>query len=294
MCCDRYGICCPAPPRSACLLGAEPLTSVLGRSVATIAKPFVAKHRIAITAAPGRPTRHRPVRARRIRRLLTAIAAVMLSVAVSLVAFLVTLPAVSDAEERVQRALAISGAHDSRQAVPVRIGDAIIAVEDASFRANPGVDVQGFVRGVLGAVSGGPDRGGSTITQQLAKALYTGNKHGVPGKLRALGLAVKLAKRYRKDEILEMYANVEYFGHGAYGIDEASRTFFHRAAAELDWAEASMLAGLLQAPSRLDPISHFELARARQRHVLDRLVATHALTSDEADTAYAELSSLDR
>ncbi len=217
----------------------------------------------------------------------------MLSVAVSLLAFLVTLPAVSSAEERVQRTLATYGAHDSRQAVPVRIADAIIAVEDASFRSNPGVDIQGFVRGVLGAVSGGPDRGGSTITQQLAKALYTGDNHGVPGKLRALGLAVKLAKQYHKDEILEMYATVEYFGHGAYGINEASRTFFRRTAAQLDWAEASMLAGLLQAPSRLDPIAHFELARSRQRHVLNRLVATHALTSDEADAAYAELSSLD-
>ena len=265
------------------------------RSVISMAKPFVAKHGVSITAARGSgASLRRSMRSRKIRRIVIALSAVAVTLVLLLAGLLATLPSVGDAEHRVQQRLMAHASRDSHQTVPVRIAEAIIAVEDASFRANSGVDVRGIGRGVRGVISGGADRGGSTITQQLAKALYVGENGGVSGKVRAIALAMKMAKRYRKVEILEMYAAVEYFGHGAYGMEQASQLFFHRSAAELDWAEASMLAGLLQAPSRLDPVSHFDRARARQRHVLDRLVATHTLTIEQASIAYSELSSLDR
>jgi len=217
------------------------------------------------------------------------VSGITLTIGGGVVVFLARLPSVGDAETRVQRQLAENGVTDRGEPVPGRIALAMIAVEDSNFRANPGIDAQGVIRGVLGAISGGGDPGGSTITQQLAKALYPNVT-----KLDQVGLAVKLNERYGKDRILEMYASVEYLGHGAYGIDNAAQTYFHRSALALDWAEASMLAALLQAPSRLDPTAHFDDARGRQRHVLDRLVVTGALTGPQADQAFAELSSLDR
>ena len=230
---------------------------------------------------------------RRLRWIVAAMTVMTFGIGVAVIAFLASLPTVGDAELRVHRQLAAHGATDRAGHVPERIADSIIAVEDGAFRTNPGIDLRGVIRAILGGIKGGDDPGGSTITQQLAKALYGGN-HGTRAKLKDLGLAVKLNERYSKDQIMEMYTSVEYFGHGAYGIDAAARTYFHKSAANLDWAEASMMAGLLQGPSRLDPIAHFGAARSRQRLVLDRLVATQTLTAKAADAAYAELSSLDR
>ena len=231
---------------------------------------------------------------RRILRAVIVVAVTLLVLVLVAVVFLTSLPSGGDAEARVRRQLAVHGTIDRTHPVPVRIADAIIAVEDAHFYSNHGIDLQGLARAALGPIRGGGDPGGSTVTQQLAKALYPSSNSGSSAKLQELGLALKLNERYSKDQILEMYTSVEYFGHGTYGIEAASRTYFHRPASDLDWAEASMLAGLLQAPSRLDPIAHLADARERQRHVLDRLVATRMLSSANATLAYAELTTLDR
>ena len=84
-----------------------------------------------------------------------------------------------------------------------------------------------------------------------------------------------------------MYLDAAYFGHGAYGVVDAARTYFGVAPSQLSWAQASMLAGLVNAPTAYDPTAHLHLARSRQRHVLDRLVAVKALTTAQADTIYA-------
>jgi penicillin-binding protein 1A len=89
-----------------------------------------------------------------------------------------------------------------------------------------------------------------------------------------------------------MYLNAIYYGHQAYGIEQASQTYFHTSANQLNWGQASLLGGLPQAPSAYDPLTHFALARERQRHVLSRLVATGVLTPSQAAAAYAETPSL--
>lgn len=208
--------------------------------------------------------------------------------------FLASLPDVNDAESRVDAILATHHSHDSGQPVPEKLGRAIVAVEDARFYEHHGIDVQGVTRALWGTLTRRPgDQGGATITQQLAKVLY-GTGDGWTVKAAQVGLALKFEARYNKAQILEMYLNAVYFGDGQWGADAACATYFHKTCNRLDWAEASLLAGLPQAPSSYDPTRHFTTARARQRHVLDRLVADGQLNHHQADTAYDELTTLAR
>lgn len=116
-----------------------------------------------------------------------------------------------------------------------------------------------------------------TIAQQLTKALY-GHESGLGATLREIGLGIKLSLHYSKARILEMYLNAVYYGHGHWGDVAAARGYFNTTPNKLDWAQAATLAGLIQAPSAYDPIAHSALAKQRQRHVRDRLVANHYLT----------------
>jgi penicillin-binding protein 1A len=102
------------------------------------------------------------------------------------------------------------------------------------------------------------------------------------GRLRAVGLAYKLESRYSKAQILDMYLNAIYFGHGFYGVERASRGYFGRSVNELSWGQATLLAGLPQAPSAFDPFVHPGLSRARQRDVLRQLVARRILSAAAA------------
>lgn len=111
-------------------------------------------------------------------------------------------------------------------------------------------------------------------------------------KAEQVGLAVKLEMTYSKAQILEMYLNAIYYGDGRWGIQAASEGFFAKAPVALDWAEASLVAGLPQAPTTYNPTEHFSTARIRQRDVLARLVATGALNRAQADAAHSELASL--
>src|SRR5712691_9579239 len=101
-------------------------------------------------------------------------------------------------------------------------------------------------------------------------------------------LAIALEERFSKDQVLTMYLNRVYYGHGAYGIGAASRTYFTKDPKDLTAAQAAFLAGLIQAPAAYDPVVHYELARERERYVLEGMVTTGALSQDEADTAFAE------
>ena len=123
--------------------------------------------------------------------------------------------------------------------------------------------------------------GGATIELQLAKMLYApGTSLG--SELRQVGVAFRLDLHFSKQRILALYLDAAYFGDGAYGVVAAASHYFGLAPSQLSWAQASLLAGLVQAPSEYDPHGHFTLARQRQSHVLARLVATHQLTSSQA------------
>jgi len=191
-------------------------------------------------------------------------------------------PSVSDAPERVASLAASHGGSDRGGEVPGRFAAALVATEDSRFYSHHGLDGLGVARAVLGSLSGGPDSGGSTLDQQLAKVVYTGGRSTISDKVEQVTLAVKLDASYSKSQILGMYAASVYFGHGFYGLRAASCGYFDAPPGSLSWAQASLLAGLIAAPSAYDPITHPQLARDRQHQVLGRLVAFGALTQPRA------------
>lgn len=181
------------------------------------------------------------------------------------------------------------------RAVPLRsiapmLSDAVVATEDEHFYDHAGVDVVGLLRAIPYDLSHATTaQGGSTITEQLAKQLYLGgNDHTPLRKLQDIVLALKLEQRYSKEQILGAYLNSAYFGDGAYGIYAASRHYFGVAPAELDIARASMLAGLIQAPSSLDPMHHPHAARIRQIEVLRSLVRNGFISARVGRAALTE------
>jgi len=220
------------------------------------------------------------------RATLVAISLLLLA-AVTGVGMWVLTPSVADAAHRVQARNAAHGAAYPGSPSPAKVVDALTATEDASFFSNHGLDVKGLVRGAYGTVTGASDAGGATLEQQLAKILYTGGRSGPAQVAEQLALAVKLDQHYSKTTILRLYLSTVYFGDGAYGLDQAAEHYFSRTPAELDWPQASLLAGLVQAPSAYDPVTHLALAKKRQQHVLDRLVATGHLTQAQAQSVAA-------
>jgi len=168
------------------------------------------------------------------------------------------------------------------EAVAPIMRDATIAAEDRRFRLHPGVDPLAIARAASEYRSN--PSGASTITQQLARRRYLDGA-GLPRllrKAREATIALQLEARLSKDEVLEAYLNEVYFGRGAYGVEAAAQVYFGVSARHLTLAQASLLAGLPQTPVRLDPFEHPEAARERQRYVLDRLVATGAITESQA------------
>ncbi len=243
---------------------------------------------VATDRRPATGRRRHPWR----RRMLGAVAAAM-AVALLVVAAVAVLwpltPSVADAESRIATRLAAHHAADPHALPqPDRVGQAVIATENSRFYRDRGIDILGVARAAYGFLSGSPDPGGATLEQQLAKNLYTPHRTGVAAKLEQVELALKLDRRFTKAQVLEMYLSAVYFGHGFYGLPAAARGYFGRAPNQLSWAQASLLAGLVQAPSAYDPYAHRDLARRRQRHVLDRLVATQLLTRAQADAVFRQ------
>lgn len=170
---------------------------------------------------------------------------------------------------------------------------ATIAVEDASFYDNPGIDLRGIARAIwLNLRHGRIVAGGSTITQQLARSFLIdpslAQERTLERKAREIILALKLTTILSKDEILELYLNQTYYGAMSYGVEAASQRFFGKPARDLDLAEAALIAGLPQAPSRYDPFVNPDAARARQRDVLAAMVRTGFITPAEAESAASE------
>jgi membrane peptidoglycan carboxypeptidase len=174
----------------------------------------------------------------------------------------------------------------SAMPMPAKLAAAAIATEDEHFDDNVVFNVAtGAGRAGIDVLSGGSNPGGATIDQQLAKQLY-GDGGGIGGTLRQIGLGIKLGLHWPHRQVLAMYLNVNYYGHGLWGVRQAAEGYFGVMPARLTWAEASMLAGLLQAPSAYDPLRHHALAKQRQQHVLAQLVANGKLTERQATAAY--------
>jgi membrane peptidoglycan carboxypeptidase len=153
--------------------------------------------------------------------------------------------------------------------------DAVLAIEDDSFYEHGALNLPSLIRAALANLAAGDIRqGGSTITQQLVKNVIIDDpEQTFARKFQEAALAIRLERRYTKDEILELYLNEVYFGNGAYGIGTASETYFSKPPGKLRLAEAALLAGLIRAPGLYDPVANPDAALARRNLVLDRMAA---------------------
>ena len=177
--------------------------------------------------------------------------------------------------------------------IPLALQQATIAVEDASFYQNSGVDLRGIARAAWANLRNGQIvAGGSTISQQLARTILIGpqeaQERSVWRKLRETVLALKLNASFSKADILAMYLNQVYYGGLSYGVEAAAQAYFGKPVRDLDLAESALLAGLPQAPGRYDPLAQPDLALARQAQVLDAMVRVGVIRADEATQAQAE------
>lgn len=169
--------------------------------------------------------------------------------------------------------------------LPDHVKQAFIAIEDRRFYSHWGVDPRGVARAVVNNMGDGGTQGGSTITQQLAKITFLTPERSLSRKAREMLIAFWLEAWLSKDEILERYLSNVYFGDNAYGLRAASMHFFHRKPEKLTLSQAAMLAGLVQAPSRLNPTRNLKGAQARAKRVLAAMVAAGFITEAEAKAA---------
>ncbi len=185
---------------------------------------------------------------------------------------------------------------ENRTVVPISqistdLVNGIVATEDERFYQHNGIDIPGLARAVyVNLRDGFGQEGASTITQQYIRntiLLDEATDITLARKVREAYLAMELEKRYDKQEILEMFLNAIYFGEGAYGAEAAARTYFSKHANELTLAEAALLAGLPQQPSRMSPYEHPDRALARRNTVLSRMLRNGFITQEEYDTAVA-------
>lgn len=172
--------------------------------------------------------------------------------------------------------------------IPVYLKQAILAVEDAQFYQHHGLSPRAIARAmIMNTLQRRKAQGGSTITQQLARALFLTPEKNISRKIKEALLAVEIERQYPKDKILELYCNQVYFGHGAYGIEAAAQTYFKKSATDVTLAEAAILAGLPNAPNRFSPIIDQARARRRRAHVLARMLDEGFVTRAQADEANA-------
>jgi penicillin-binding protein 1A len=186
-------------------------------------------------------------------------------------------------------------------AIPEAMRYAIIAAEDERFLSHKGVDPIAIMRAGYRDIFGGSRQGGSTITQQYVKNIYVGRERTVMRKMREAALAYRAEKKFGKEEILIRYLNSVYLGNGTYGVQAASKFYFgvpitdlalNKSTGErsptLELARAAMLAGIVAAPSRYNPVSDIKLAKQRQFYALERMSKNAFITAIEASRAYRE------
>jgi membrane peptidoglycan carboxypeptidase len=225
----------------------------------------------------GNPWPRRLIRTGKIGGVVLAVLVVLFGVG-----WVIT-PSVGQAPEIVlQQAIAYHISYPGAP-VPQNFARALIATEDHRFASEPGVDPFAVARVAEAKITGRQDQGGATIEQQLAKMLYTpGHSAGMMTELEQVILAFKLNMSYSKTQILQMYSEVAYYGHGFYGLQTASCGYFGVQPSRLSVGQAAMLAGAVNAPSVDDPILHPAAARARLEHVISRMVAVGYLTVPQA------------
>lgn len=167
--------------------------------------------------------------------------------------------------------------------------EALLVTEDRRFREHWGVDLRRMAGALLVDVASlSFAQGASTLTQQLARNLYLSREKSIARKLREVLTAIQIERNYSKDEILEMYLTQAYFGHGAYGVQQASRRFFGLGAADLSPAQAALLVAQLKAPSRYSPWFEPDNARRRRNTILGLLADDGRLSKAQLETARAE------
>lgn len=163
--------------------------------------------------------------------------------------------------------------------LPSYVPDAIISTEDRRFYAHFGFDIVAFTRAMLTNIFMGLyAQGGSTITQQVAKNLFLTSQKNIKRKTQELLLAFWLEHKFSKEQILTLYLNRVYLGAGTYGIEAASQKYFQKSSRDMNLLEAAIIAGMLKAPSRYNPIASAERAKARAKVVLQNMVNNDALT----------------
>lgn len=171
----------------------------------------------------------------------------------------------------------------SSKDIPDMMKKAIVATEDRRFYDHGALDLVSVTRAlVTNYMAGQTLEGGSTIAQQTVKNIFLSHDRTLSRKLEELALAVRLEKNYTKDEILELYLNTIYFGHGAYGIKDAARIYFGKDVKDLNVSQCAMLAGLPQAPSVYDPITHPEEGIRRMAVVLTLMAQQEYISSEDA------------
>ncbi|MBE6454062.1 MAG: penicillin-binding protein [Alphaproteobacteria bacterium] len=170
--------------------------------------------------------------------------------------------------------------------LPQHIVDAIVYTEDRRFYKHFGFDIISFTRAMITNIFAGRyAQGGSTITQQVAKNLFLTNKKNINRKVQELILSFWLEHKFNKEQILTLYLNRVYFGNGAYGIEAASQKYFQKTSQDLNILEGAVLAGMLKAPSRYNPIASKEKALERAKIVLGIMLENNLLTKEDFDRA---------
>jgi len=176
-------------------------------------------------------------------------------------------------------------------ALPPEVISATVALEDKTFFTNPGYDLLGITRALIGNLRGEPIQGGSSITQQLVKnTLIPLEQRAVRSyerKVREILIAAEIRNTYRPEQVLEWYLNTNFYGNLAYGIDAAARVYFGKPATQLNLAEAAMLAAIPQSPG-LNPVANFAEAKRRQEVVLDVMAREGFITAEQAAAAKAQ------
>ena len=240
---------------------------------------------------PGRPgTGWPPPRRRRrgriIRRTLAVLGVIVLLIIVGFGGLLLFTPSAGNARQLARAQDKAHGVAYPGPPVPARFAKSLVATEDHRFYSDPGIDPVAAGRVAIGYIKGnGSQQGGATITQQLAKMLYTPGRSDLSAEAEQVAMAVKLDLTYGKAQILQMYADVAYYGQNYYSLGAASCGYFGVRPAGMTWPQAALMAGIVQAPSSYDPLTDPAAAHAREAHVLGRLVATGVLTKSQASAA---------
>ena len=173
--------------------------------------------------------------------------------------------------------------------IPDLLKKGVVATEDRRFYEHGAIDIIGLTRALITNYKANRTlEGGSTISQQTAKNIFLSHERTITRKIEELFLAMQLEKSYTKDEILTLYLNTIYFGHGTYGIKDAAQTYFGKKPSELNLAECAMLAGLPQAPTAYDPINNPDDGKRRMMTVLTLMTQEGYITTENALKAEKE------